>query len=353
MRVLAIATGLASLACGQSFDQIRTPSSPLMLEAQGSFFVGGESVAQSAEELGGFGPAGHITVNQMYVRFMIPQGGGNKASVVMIHGMTLTGKTWETTPDGRMGWDEYFVRKGHAVYVPDQVSRGRSGFNQSVYNRSAAPATQKPRMLRLSDEVAWPNFRFGTKEGSPYPDAQFPVSAVDQLSKQATPDLSGTVPRPNPTHGALAELASKLKQTVLISHSQSGSFPLAAALIDPAGIVGMVLIEPGACPAAYTRDQIIALSRIPTLVVFGDHLGDTPTGIPGFSWQTAFDGCQAFIERVKEAGGNAEMLHLPAKDIHGNSHLLMQDNNNLEIAGWILQWIETNAGKRKESHGTH
>ena len=45
----------------------------------------------------------------------------------MLHGATLTGKSWETTPDGRMGWDEYFVRKGHPVYVPDQVGRGRSG----------------------------------------------------------------------------------------------------------------------------------------------------------------------------------------------------------------------------------
>jgi hypothetical protein len=56
----------------------------------------------------------------MYARFMVPQGGDRNVPVVMVHGATVTGKSWETTPDGRMGWDEYFVRRGDPVYVPDQ-----------------------------------------------------------------------------------------------------------------------------------------------------------------------------------------------------------------------------------------
>ena len=98
--------------------------------------------------MGNLGPGGHITVNQMYVRYMVPQGGDDNVPVVMVHGATLTGKSWETTPDGRMGWDEYFVRKGHPVYVPDQVGRGRSGFNQAVFNNvraGKAPAATSPR----------------------------------------------------------------------------------------------------------------------------------------------------------------------------------------------------------------
>ena len=107
----------------------------------------------------------------MYVRYMVPQGGDGNVPVVMVHGATLTGKSWETTPDGRMGWDEYFVRKGHPVYVPDQVGRGRSGFNQAVFNNvraGSAPAASLPRWIRFSDEVVWPNFRFGSKPGAPY-----------------------------------------------------------------------------------------------------------------------------------------------------------------------------------------
>ena len=95
-------------------------------------------VEQTQGELGDLGPGGHITVNQMYVRYMVPQGGDGNVPVVMVHGATLTGKSWETTPDGRMGWDEYFVRKGHPVYVPDQVGRGRSGFNQAIFNNARA-----------------------------------------------------------------------------------------------------------------------------------------------------------------------------------------------------------------------
>ncbi len=131
------------------------PGTPLVLKAQGSFFVGGEKADETQAELGNLGPGGHITVNQMYVRYMVPQGGDGNVPVVMVHGATLTGKSWETTPDGRMGWDEYFVRKGHPVYVPDQVGRGRSGFNQAVFNDVRAgtvPPASQPAWLRFSDE---------------------------------------------------------------------------------------------------------------------------------------------------------------------------------------------------------
>jgi pimeloyl-ACP methyl ester carboxylesterase len=166
-------------AAAQALKDVQTSGTPLVLKAQGSFFVGGEKAEQTQGELGDLGPGGHITVNQMYVRYMVPQDGDGNVPVVMVHGATLTGKSWETTPDGRMGWDEYFVRKGHPVYVPDQVGRGRSGFNQAVFNNvraGSAPAASLPRWLRFSDKGVWPNFRFGSKPGLPYSDSQFPVT---------------------------------------------------------------------------------------------------------------------------------------------------------------------------------
>jgi pimeloyl-ACP methyl ester carboxylesterase len=322
----------------------------LVLKAQGSFFVGGEKVEQTQGELGNLGPGGHITINQMYVRYMVPQGGDGNLPVVMVHGATLTGKSWETTPDGRMGWDEYFVRKGHPVYVPDQVGRGRSGFNQAVFNSVRAgstPPANQPIWLRFSDEGVWPNFRFGLKAGAAYADNQFPVSAVDDLSKQGVPDVSfGGVPTPNPTLKALSDLAGQLNGAVLMGHSQSGSFPLEAALINPAATKGLVLVEPGSCPARYTPEQIATLAKVPILVVFGDHR-DTPTGIPTLpSWQTRFEACQTFISRIRSAGGQAEMLNPPDRGIRGNSHMIMQDKNNLQIADLILQWLEERISKR-------
>jgi pimeloyl-ACP methyl ester carboxylesterase len=328
--------GTAIPAVAQGLIDLQTPESPLVLKSQGSFFVGGEKVAQTHVQLGSFGPPGHVTVNQMYVRYMVPQGSDGSVPVVMVHGMTLTGKTWETTPDGRMGWDEYFVRKGRPVYVTDQVSRGRSGFNQAVFNdvrAAAAPPNEQPPLRRFSDEVVWPNFRFGPKSGVPYPDEQFPVLAVDELAKQSLPDMNSGLPTPNPTYKALSDLATQLKGAVLMGHSQSGSFPLEASLINSAATTGLILVEPGSCPATYSDQQIAALATVPILVVFGDHLGDTPTGIQRLpSWQGPFDGCQAFIARVKAAGGRAEMLYPPDRGIRGNSHMIMQDKNNLQIA---------------------
>ena len=210
--------GTAIGAGAQALNDLQTPDTPLVLKAQGSFFVGGESVEQTQGELGNLGPGGHITINQMYVRYMVPQGGDGNVPVVMVHGATLTGKSWETTPDGRMGWDEYFVRKGHPVYVPDQVGRGRSGFNQAVFNNVRAgstPPANQPIWLRFSDEGVWPNFRFGLTAGQPFPDSQFPVNAVNELAKQAVPDVSfGGVPTPNPTLKALSDLAGQLNGAV-------------------------------------------------------------------------------------------------------------------------------------------
>jgi len=34
------------------------------------------------------------------------------------------------------------------------------------------------------------------------------------------------------------------------------------------------------------------------------------------------------------------MLHLPDASLFGNSHMLMQDKNNLQVADLILKWID-------------
>jgi len=161
------------------------------------------------------------------------------------------------------------------------------------------------------------------------------------------PDVSfGGIPTPNPTLKALSDLAGQLNGAVLMGHSQSGSFPLAAALINPAATRGLVLVEPGSCPVTYTPEQIATLAKVPILVVFGDHR-DTPTGIPTLpSWQTRFEACQALISRLRSAGGQAEMLNPPDRGIRGNSHMIMQDKNNLQIADLILQWLDERVSKR-------
>ena len=63
----------------------------------------------------------------------------------MIHGNWQTGTNFTGTPDGREGWAQYFLRHGYAVYVVDQVARGRSPhFSQS----QGAVGAGRPRAHR-------------------------------------------------------------------------------------------------------------------------------------------------------------------------------------------------------------
>jgi len=324
---------------------------PLVLASQGSFFVGGESKSVTASGPNPQAPAvtGDITVNQMYVQFQTPVG-GNHTPIVMVHGCCLSSKTWETTPDGRMGWNEYFVRKGRPTYLADQVSRARSGFDGSRINAvrtGAVPPSQLPNILTASHQTAWAVFRFGPTFNTPFPDGQFPIEAVDELYKQMIPDLNSLLPIPNPTWTNMAALAVKLRGAVLIGHSESGFYPEQAALIDPTGVKGIVSIEMP-CVTNLTSPQLSTLAKIPTLVMFGDHLGDVKGGVA--NWATSFESCQTFVKQVSDAGGDAQMMHLPKMGIKGNSHMLMQDRNNLQLADLILDWTDMHVEGKKASH---
>ena len=63
------------------------------------------------------------------------------------------------------------------------------------------------------------------------------------------------------------------------------------------------------------------------------------------------DDCQTFIASVNAAGGNAQMLHFPDQGLDGNTHVMMQDKNNLQVADLILAWIDQHVeGKHGECH---
>jgi hypothetical protein len=168
--VLALASGVAAQKAPQSK---RYMGGQLVLEDQGSFFIGG--VAKVSEHAAiPFAPPGgqpaapapqQITIGQMYVQFQIPARKSNPGwPVIMVHGSTHTGAALESTPDGREGWYPYFVRKGVSTYVVDQSGRGRSGFDQSVLHEAEAKlaagdvkaaAELIPNFGRITDNGAW------------------------------------------------------------------------------------------------------------------------------------------------------------------------------------------------------
>jgi hypothetical protein len=322
-------------------------AAPLTIKEQGSFFVGGEKKTVSSPAAGPIpAQSGDITVNQMYVQYQIPMNGERHVPVVMVHGCCLSSKTWETTPDGRMGWSEYFVRKDRSVYLADQVSRARSGFDPTAFadvRSGKAPPSQMPGILSASHQVGWTVFRFGPKYGEVFPDEQFPMEAVEEFYKQMIPDLNSTLPQnPNPTWTQMAALGKKLGGAVLMGHSESGFFPEQAALIDASGIKGIVSIEMP-CVTNFAAGQLGTLAKIPTLIMFGDHLADV-TGGPA-NWQQSFETCQTFVDQLKKVGGDATMMHLPALGIKGNSHMLMQDKNSDRLADLVIDWIDRHVEK--------
>src|SRR5262249_494514 len=67
----------------------------------------------------------------MYVQYFLPQNRKGKLPLLLWHGGGLTGVTYETTPDGRDGWLNYFVRKGWDTYISDAVERGRAGWSDT------------------------------------------------------------------------------------------------------------------------------------------------------------------------------------------------------------------------------
>jgi len=137
----------------------------------------------------------------------------------------------------------------------------------------------------------------------------------------------------------------KLKGAVLMGHSESGFFPEQAALINPTDIKALITIET-VCPAL-SREQIASLAKIPTLVVFGDHLADVPS-MPTM-WKERFESCGRFVQQVNAAGGDATMMQLPKYGQFGNSHMLMQDKNSNQVADLILKWIDDHV-ENKQKH---
>jgi hypothetical protein len=139
------------IAAAASAARLETPkmkkflTKPLVIEDQGSFFIGGVpkitdyATVPAAGTPNQAAAPNQIMIGQMYVQFQIPQHKKrNMPPVIMVHGSSHTGACLESTPDGREGWYPYFVRNGISTYVPDQSGRGRSGFDESVIHESAA-----------------------------------------------------------------------------------------------------------------------------------------------------------------------------------------------------------------------
>jgi len=330
-------TSRSVLAASVLLGATQSSAAPPVLKEAGSFFVNGEVI--QTDNPGGGIPGGRIVVNQMYVEYAIPQ--KQKAGawpVIMVHGSGHTGKTYDTTPDGRDGWKQHFLRKGYSVYIVDQVGRARSGWNAAPINNAESKADPKliPKggIVQFTYERAWLVFRFGPKPDVWWPDSKFPKQFLDQYMAQLVPNTEATLPQPpRETVDALIELVKKIGPAMVMVHSQSGIYGTLAALARP-NLVKAVLNVEGRAGCDLTPGQTKLMAKVPWLNVGGDH-----------EWNGE-EQCRKAVAAVKAAGGRASFLATYEQGVRGNTHMMMMDLNNLQVADWILGWVEKNVAKK-------
>ncbi len=319
--------------------------SPLVLAKQGSFFVNEQNIPSAFPSGTGTPVAGHISLRGMYVQYQVPQARNYLAyPVIMVHGSVHTGKTYEETPDGRMGWAEYLVRFGIPVYVVDHSGRARSGFDPSPSNQAKLngnPA-QIPSFAEFTNEQAWTTFRFGPTPFTPHGTTQFPIKAQDEYFAQIVPNTETSYPEGGQnTVAALVALLEQIGPAVVLVHSQSGAYGIDVAIVRPELVKAVVSVEPAHCVVSDTNAQEV-FTHVPLLTIFGDFFGASKRA----EWPVRMAECVKTVTRIKAAGGTAENIYLPDSGIRGNSHMLMMDVNNLQIADIMLAWLARNAPVR-------
>ncbi len=321
---------------------------PMLLQDEGMFFVNGEAATTNFPSVPAAGAPvpGTIVTKQMYVHYRIPYTPFKKPGtypIVLVHGGGLTGMSYETTPDGREGWATYFTRKGFPTYVVDFPGRGRAGFDPTSINQAkyeSNPALLPSSINRTTAEAAWTTFRFGPTYGTPYPGTQYPVAAMEAFGAQGVPGtdvtLSGGALVNNPI--ALSALLDKIGPAIVVVHSQSG--PNADALVGmrPNLVKGVINVEGSQNGPVPTAAQIAAYRNVPDLELFGDNV----QGNPASTGQARYNARLAVVNSINAAGGKAAIVQLPEVGLHGNTHMLMQDKNNLQVADFLVQWINQN-----------
>ena len=306
---------------------------PVTLSDHGSFHVGGREVVVAGQPVrdvlftpGGVparvDPNGTYLMGGMYAQYMIPEPRRGGVPMLMWHGGGLTGVTWETTPDGRPGWQSFFLRRGWHTVVSDAVERGRAGWTQIPEQTGGVP-------VLLTVNNPWERFRIGPSYArrEVLPGSQFPVEAYEQFVRQNVPRFTTT---DDLTLDAYLALLDRVGPSVVVAHSQAGLFGWRAAQERPNLVRALVLIEPAAVgdPA-----KVAALAGVPVLMVYGDYITQDAR------WPTIRGNGVRFAEAVRAAGGSVDVVDLPERGIRGNSHMIMMDRNSDVVAALVQEWL--------------
>ena len=354
----AVVVGLPATARAHDNDKL------LVIKTQGSFMVGGTVISAP----GTFDPTAFppppdgqtLHGDHAYVQYQVPQT-PRKYPLVMWHGAGQFSKTWESTPDGREGYQSIFLRRDFTTYIIDQPRRGRAG--SSTVGTTLTPTPFDQFWFTLFRVGVWPNYFAGV---------QFPRDAksLDQYLRQITPDTG-----PNEIEigaRAVSALFDKIGEGVLITHSDSGSRGWVTAMKNR-NVRGIVSYEPvlfafpqGELPPprgfpqlSVSQAEFEKLAKIPIQLVYGDNIPSGPSPIWGLQfWVDVLANAREFVAAVNRHGGNAELLMLPEIGVRGNTHFPFSDLNNLKIADLLSKYLQRKKldrypSKRGDDHHDH
>jgi len=352
MKKLIVALMLTCVSVSLSACAVTNQSgkpAPLVIQEQGSFAVGGTVLTNP----GTYDPVTMSPEGQTfhgdhaYVFYQIPVN-ARKLPLVFWHGYGQFSKTWETTPDGREGYQNIFLHRGFGVYLIDQPRRGNAG-------RGTQPGTLTP----VADEQKWfDTFRLGIWPNY-FPGVQFSRNpeTLNQYFRQMTPDTGPIDIEVN--SDAVAALFEKIGPGILVTHSHSGGMGW-RTVIKSTKVRAVVAYEPGSnfvfpdgeVPAPKPSSggtlegvgiplaDFMKLTKIPIIVFYGDNIPVQPSANPGQDmWRIRLEMARLWAAAVNRHGGDATVVHLPETGILGNTHFPFSDLNNLEIADLMSDWL--------------
>ena len=325
----------------------------LYLSEQGIFSAGGITVTSDGTfdpenqwEETGAGQTAHV--DHANVLYQIPAE-ETGLPMVFLHGYGQSRMGWMTTPDGREGWSEMFLRKGHGVFLIDEPRRGEAGATSVSGDISTKTLDQRwYTQFRIG---RWENGESVVNEGSQFPND---AASVDQFFRQMTPD-TGMDNAGGDQHidnevvaqavaATIDEIYERTGQnSILVTHSQGG-LPGWEVPRYTDHVAAIVAIEPGAAPTVDSEAYNALLEqKIPVTFYYGDYIGEEFTDVPAAAmWSMMAATADTFTEAYNAADGSSTVVHLPDEGITGNSHFMFQELNNDVIADHIENWIQEN-----------
>lgn len=324
-------------------------SDGLRLEDQGYFSAGGIVVENDGvfdPVNGQYSQAGQLLhADHANVFYQIPEN-ANSHAMVFLHGFGQSRMGWMGTPDGRDGWNDYFLNKGYSTYLVDQPRRGEAGQTSKAASISTDP--QELAWFTQFRMGRWPNFN----EGSQFPQDE---ESINQFFRQMTPD-TGDIDFAV-ISDALIDVFEKSGPGILVTHSQGG-YPGWTVVANSENVEAVIAIEPGGYPfpddkmpepvdtGYYTvsgtpmsDEEFARLIEKPIIIYYGDYV-DSDSDLPAERFCGAgLNNAYAFRDLVNEMGGDCTVVYLPDIGITGNSHFLFQEKNNMEIADTVYSWL--------------